>query len=61
VADRTVPGIGVISGDFGGFELSGNVVVPARMLFDWVRAHPAQAVEMVAARMRAGTAEPPPP
>jgi hypothetical protein len=60
VADQTVPGIGVISGDFGGFELSGNVVVPARKLFEWVRAHPTEAVRLVIARIRAGTSAPPP-
>jgi hypothetical protein len=60
VGGQAIPGIGTLSGDFGGFELSGNVVVSVRKLFDWVRAHPARAVGMVTARMRAGTADSPP-
>jgi hypothetical protein len=46
---RTLPG------DFGGFELSGAVVVPTREAFQWITAHPGQAVALVLDRLRQGT------
>lgn len=54
--DLRLPGGTVLSGDFGGFELSGSVVVPDRTIFDWVREHPAEAAEIVTRRIREGTA-----
>ncbi len=58
-ADLELPGAGTLSGDFGGFELSGSVVVPSRPIFEWVQSHPEESAALVRERMRAGTRQPP--
>ena len=55
VEDLKPPSGGTLGGDFGGFELSGSVVVPNREVFDWVRAHPGESVAFILERMRSGT------
>ncbi len=74
IEDIRIPSIGTLPGNFGGYELSGNVVVPGREVFEWIRSHPREAVALTLERMRAGTtwplkitppgaggADPPPP
>jgi hypothetical protein len=55
VPDLHLPWGDVIRGDFGGFELTGSVVVPTARAFDWVRAHPDEAAALMVERMRDGT------
>jgi len=60
VGDLSLPDGNVLSGDFGGFELTGGVVVPGRSIFQWVQSHPREAVRRMIERIREGTSEPPP-
>ncbi len=55
-----VPGGGELSNRFGGFEVTGAVVVYDPAVFEWVRAHPEDALELARARLRAGTRPLPP-
>lgn len=57
VGDLKLPGAGPLSGDFGGFELTGGVVVPTRAIFDWIRSHPAEARSLFSERLRASTTD----
>ena len=57
-AELALPGGGSLSADFGGFELTGGVVVPNRRLFEWVRSRPGESAALIRERMRAGTVWP---
>jgi hypothetical protein len=50
-----VPGTGALSPDFGGWELSGDVVIPTREVLEWIRLHPAEAASLTARRLRETT------
>jgi hypothetical protein len=50
-----VPGAGMLSADFGGWELSGDIVIPTRELLDWVREHPDEARRLTEKRLRETT------
>jgi hypothetical protein len=54
-----VPGGGRLNPNFGGWELTGDIVVPTREIFDWVRAHPEEASRVTAERLRQTTRAPP--
>jgi len=56
--DIRLPTGSVLTGDFGGFELTGSVVVPAREIFEWIRAHPREALDRILERMHRGTSWP---
>jgi len=58
IADIRIPSIGTLPGNFGGYELSGSVVVPGKEIFDWIRNHPQEAVDLTLERLRAGTTWP---
>ena len=53
-----LPGGGSLSADFGGFELTGGVVVPDRRLFEWVRTRPEESAALIRERIRTGTVWP---
>jgi hypothetical protein len=55
IEDVDIPGVGSLPGRFGGWELSGDVVVYTRAVFDWVGEHGAAAVELAWRRLRSGT------
>lgn len=48
-------GIGAISARFGGWELSGDVVIYDPAVFDWVRDHPDEAAALARDRLARGT------
>ena len=50
-----IPGVGTFTSRFGGFELTGNVVVYDRNVFDWMRERPERAAEMAWDRLQRGT------
>lgn len=50
-----VPGAGVLTANFGGWELTGDIVIPTAELLEWIRAHPREAEAMTAKRLRAST------
>jgi hypothetical protein len=52
-------GAGVWSANFGGWELTGDLVVPTRQLLDWIRAKPAEANALTARRLEESTRPPP--
>ena len=57
--DIQVPGGHTLPGDFGGFELTGGVVVGARASFDWIRSNPEEARKLHLERLEASTIPPP--
>ena len=54
-APLEVPGVGSLSPDFGGWELSGDIVVPTREILDWVRLNPGEAARLTEKRLRETT------
>ena len=42
-ANVTIPGVGVLETNFGGWELSGDFVIPSAEVFSWLRDHPDEA------------------
>jgi hypothetical protein len=55
IAPPGVEGAGALPARFGGFELTGSVVVHERPLFEWARKHPRQAAALARERLRRGT------
>jgi hypothetical protein len=53
-----IDGLGVLSSNIGGCELSGHLVVPSRDLFEWLRARPAEANAITTRRLRETTRRP---
>jgi len=58
VGDEILPGGLTVSGDFGGFELTGGVALSSREVFGWVKAHPGEAKALIFERMARSTREP---
>ncbi len=58
IEDVALPGGLALSGDFGGFELTGGVALSSRDVFAWVKAHPAEAKALIFERMARSTREP---
>jgi hypothetical protein len=50
-----IPDVGTFAGRFGGFELTGNVVVYDKAVYDWMQARPELAAEMAWKRLKRGT------
>lgn len=50
--DLEIPGAGSWSANFGGWELSGDIVVPTSGILEWLRAHGRDAVRLTDARLR---------
>ena len=50
-----IPGLGELNTSFGGWELSGDFIVPTRQIFDWIVAHPEEAEEMSTRRLETTT------
>lgn len=57
--DLEIPGAGTLSANFGGWELSGDIVVPTRSVFAWLRAHPDDAADLMYRRLAESTREVP--
>lgn len=57
--ELAIPGAGRLSPNFGGWELTGDIVVPTRKIFDWIRAHPDEAARRTVERLRQTTRPPP--
>ncbi|MGQ9589332.1 MAG: hypothetical protein ACUVYA_03445 [Planctomycetota bacterium] len=57
--DLEIPGAGILSANFGGWELSGDIVIPTRPVFAWLRAHPEEAAELLRRRLAESTREVP--
>lgn len=55
--DAEVPGAGTLSADFGGWECSGDIVIPTREILEWVRARPEDALRLTEKRLRETTRE----
>jgi hypothetical protein len=55
--DAEVPGAGTLSADFGGWECSGDIVIPTREILAWIRAHPDHALRLTEKRLRETTRE----
>jgi hypothetical protein len=55
--DAEVPGAGALAADFGGWELSGDIVIPTREILDRVKAEPAEARRITEKRLRDTTRE----
>jgi hypothetical protein len=53
--EALVPGAGALAADFGGWELSGDIVIPTREILERVRAHPEEALRITEERLRATT------
>jgi hypothetical protein len=51
----TLEGSGTLSPNFGGWELTGDIVVPTREIFAWIQAHPDLAARMTHDRLRVTT------
>jgi hypothetical protein len=57
--DVPVPGVGALSPNFGGWELSGDIVIPTHEIFIWCQGHPAEAARLTEGRLRDTTRTPP--
>jgi hypothetical protein len=55
--DAAVPGAGTLSADFGGWECTGDIVIPSREILEWVRARPEEARRLTEKRLRETTRE----
>ena len=53
--DAEVPGAGTLSADFGGWECSGDIVIPTRAILDWIGSHPGEALRLTEKRLRETT------
>ncbi|MBI4603025.1 MAG: hypothetical protein HY721_13790 [Planctomycetes bacterium] len=53
--DREVPGAGVLSTNFGGWEMSGDIVIPTREILEWIRSHPDEARRLTTRRLEETT------
>jgi hypothetical protein len=53
--DIAVPGLGSLSPNFGGWELTGDIVIPDGAMLRWIEAHPQAAEELTADRLREAT------
>ena len=53
--DRVLPGAGSLSADFGGWELSGDIVIPTVEVLQWIRDHPGEATRLTAERLEETT------
>jgi hypothetical protein len=53
--DVDIPGCGALSSNFGGWELSGDMVIPSSAMMDWIEAHPDEATQITRERLRATT------
>ncbi len=53
----TIPGFGEFSNRYGGWELSGDVVIYDQDVFDWVQENPEEADALAWRRLRDGTRE----
>jgi hypothetical protein len=54
-AEIVIPGAGVLDPNFGGWELTGEIVIPTREILEWIRRHPREAHEMTTRRLRETT------
>lgn len=54
-APLDVPGVDSLSPDFGGWELSGDIVIPTKEILDWIREHPEEAAGLTEKRLRETT------
>ena len=50
-----IPNVGELMTNFGGWELSGDFVIPTRELFEWLRDHPEEAIAISEKRLRETT------
>lgn len=50
-----IPGCGTLSPNFGGWELSGDIVIPSEALMDWIEAHPIDADRITRERLQVTT------
>jgi len=50
-----IPSIGMLGTNFGGWELSGDFVIPDRAIFDWLAEHRDAALEIARRRLAATT------
>ena len=53
-----VKGVGTLSPNFGGWELSGNIVIPTREILEWIKKHPEEARRLTERRLQEGTRQP---
>jgi hypothetical protein len=53
--DACVPGAGDLTANFGGWEMSGDIVIPTREILEWIRRNPADAERLTAKRLRETT------
>jgi hypothetical protein len=51
---------GTLSPNFGGWELSGDIVVPTREILGWIKNHPEEARQLTERRLKEGTRRPEP-
>jgi hypothetical protein len=54
-----IPGGGKLDPNFGGWELSGDIVIQTREVFDWICRNPGPAVRLTEERLRDTTRPPP--
>lgn len=50
-----IPGVGTLSANFGGWELSGDFVIPTPEIMAWIRQNPAAAERLTTKRLRETT------
>jgi len=51
----TVPGAGPLSSNFGGWELTGDIVIPTREILEWIAGNPRAAHELTTRRLQETT------
>ncbi len=56
--DTEVAGLGSLNPNFGGWELTGDIVIPTKEILEWIRRHPADATRLTTKRLRETTREP---
>ena len=53
--DVEIPGCGALSPNFGGWELSGDLVIPSNSMMDWIEAHAEDAARITRERLEVTT------
>ncbi len=56
--DVEVPGAGSLNANFGGWELTGDIVIPTKEIMAWIRQNPAEAERLTTRRLEETTREP---
>ncbi len=56
--EADVAGLGRLNPNFGGWELTGDIVIPTKEILEWIRSHPDEATKLTSQRLRETTRAP---